>query len=126
MFVVKQGSLHWEFTGTNGDCRMTSPTRDVSLEANNGTIDIRRLRYDLFKIGRFGGSGTAPFDPMMTFVCPDGNYQLQWVAQPWLSMGPDDHFVSADGHTADGKYEYAYGDKSGTVIWHFTELPATE
>lgn len=128
-FRVKQGTVHWEFTGTMGDCRIESPTVDLTLKPNNGSLSIRALRTELATIGQYQGTGTTPHDPVLTFICPEGSWTQPWMAKGWLGTGPmgaNDARVSADGRTIKGQYQLGTPGQGDWSVWnwHFQAVPA--
>ena len=128
MFQLKQGTMHWEFTGTMGDCQIQADTVDVALEPNtDGSFSIRQWRDEMSLIGQVEGVGTSSYEPILTFICPEGSWDQPWQTMPWLLTGPmgaNNAWVSPDGTTIAGRYEWGTpGDgRSWTVDWQLVAV----
>jgi hypothetical protein len=128
LFQLKQGTMHWEYTGTMGDCQIQADTVDVTLQpATDDSLSIRQWRADMSLIGQFGGVGTSSYEPTLTFVCPEESWDQPWQTMPWLLTGPmgtSNARISPDGTTIAGRYEWGTpGDgRSWTIEWNFVAV----
>jgi hypothetical protein len=124
MFQLKEGTMHWGYTGTLGDCQIQADTVDIPLEPPDyGSFSIRQWAKDTSLIGQFSGTGGSWYEPTLTYVCPNGSYEVPWQTMPWLETGSDTR-VSADGKSIIGRYERGTpGDgRSVTVEWNFVAV----